>query len=130
VPPDEAQALPQLVHAVQRLTPPGEPIYVAPRRSDLVTLSDPLVHFLIRRPNVLRDDVLLQAEPHEQARIVAILRRERPRVVVRWTEPISSHPEDNDRGRPSGSTALDDYLAAAYRLRARYGSYDILVPRD
>jgi hypothetical protein len=110
--------------------PPGEPIYVAPRRSDLVTLSDPLLHFLVRRPNVLRDDVLLQAEPDEQARIVAALERTPPRVVVRWTDPISSHPEANGRGRPSGSTALDDYLAGAYRLRARYGVYDILVPRD
>ena len=31
----------------------GEPIYVAPRRSDLVTISDPLIHFLVRRPNML-----------------------------------------------------------------------------
>jgi hypothetical protein len=130
VPPAEARALPRLVHTVQRIVPPGEPIYVAPRRSDLVTLSDPLIHFLTRRPNVLDHDVLLQAEPDEQARIVAALRRARPGVIVRWTDPISSHPEDNDRGRPSGSTALDDYLADAYRLRARYGSYDVLVPRD
>jgi hypothetical protein len=114
---------------VQRLVPRGDPIYVAPRRSDLVTLSNPLVHFLTGRPNVLRDDVLLQAEPAEQERIVAALRRARPRAIVRWTDPISSRPEPNERGRPSGSRALDEYLASAYRLSARHGAYDILVPR-
>ena len=129
VPPREAAALPRLAERVQRLVPPGEPIYVAPRRSDLVTLTDPLIHFLVRRPNVLRRDVQLQARADEQARIVAALRRARPRAVVRWTDPISARPEPNRRGRPSGSRALDDYLAAAYRLDSRFGAYDVLVPR-
>jgi hypothetical protein len=128
VPPPEAAALPRLVARVQALVPPGEPIYVAPRRSDLVTLSDPLIHFLARRPNVLHRDVLLQARPEEQERIVAALRRARPRAIVRWTDPASARPEPNRRGRPSGSRALDEYLAAAYRLDERFGAYDVLVP--
>ena len=65
----------------------------------------------------------------ETARIVAALKRARPGVVVRWTDPISSRPEPNARGRPSGSRALDEHLASAYRLRARFGYYDVLVPR-
>jgi hypothetical protein len=129
VPPAEADALPALVAAVRRAVPDGEPIYVAPRRSDLVTLTDPLIHFLVDRPNVLRRDALLQARPEEQARIVAALERERPRAVIRWLDPISSRPEPNERGRPSGSTALDDYLARAYEPQARYGAYELLVPR-
>src|SRR5215218_1162703 len=129
VPPAEAEALPRMVAAVQRLVPPGEPIYVAPRRSDLVTISDPLIHFLVRRPNVLSRDVGVQALPEEQARTVAALRRARPRAVVRWTDPASARPEPNRRGRPSGSRALDEYIATAYRLDARFGAYDVLVPR-
>ena len=129
VPPDEARALPALVAAVQREVPDGEPVYVAPRRSDLVTLTDPLLHFLVDRPNVLRRDALVQARPEEQARIVAALERERPRAVIRWLDPISSRPEPNERGRPSGSSALDDHLARAYEPYARYGAYEILVPR-
>jgi hypothetical protein len=129
VPPAEAAALPRLVARVQERVPPGEPIYVAPRRSDLVTLSDPLIHFLVRRPNVLSRDVSVQALPREQALTVAALRRARPEAVVRWTDPASSRPEPNRRGRPSGSRALDEYLASAYRLDARYGAYDVLVPR-
>jgi len=129
VPPAEARALPALAARVQRLVPSGEAIYVAPRRSDLVTLSDPLIHFLVRRPNVLFRDVLVQARPDEQARIVAALRRTRPRVVVRWTDPASSRPERNRRGRPSGSRALDEHLATAYRLDSRFGAYDVLARR-
>jgi hypothetical protein len=129
VPPAEAEALPRLAARVEELVPPGEPIYVAPRRSDLVTLTDPLIHFLARRPNVLRRDVLLQARPQEQAGIVAALRRARPLAVVRWTDPISARPEPNRRGRPSGSRALDEYLASEYRLDSRFGAYAVLVPR-
>jgi hypothetical protein len=128
VPGAEARALPPLASLVDRLVPAGAPVYVAPRRSDLVTSTAPLIHFLVDRPNVLRRDVLLQARPEEQARIVAVLRRERP-VVIRWTDPRSSAPEPNRRGRPSGSRALDEHLARAYELRARFGAFDVLVPR-
>jgi hypothetical protein len=129
VPPAEAEALPRMVARVQQLVPPGRPIYVAPRRSDLVTISDPLIHFLVRRPNLLARDVSVQALPREQALTVAALRRTRPRAVVRWTDPASDRPEPNERGRPSGSRALDRYLAATYRLDSRFGAYDVLVPR-
>src|SRR5690606_21103735 len=71
IPPDEADALAKLVALVQREVPPGEPIYVAPRRSDLVTFTNPLLHYLTDRPNVLDRDVLLQAKPDEQRAIVA-----------------------------------------------------------
>lgn len=129
VPPSEARALPRVVALVRRLVPPGEPIYVAPRRSDLVRQTHPLLHVLADRPNVLHRDAFLQARPEEQAGIVAALRRERPRAVVRWTDPASSRAEPNARGRPSGSRALDRYLADAYRLRARFGRYDVLMAR-
>jgi hypothetical protein len=129
VPPAEARDLARVKALVQRLAGPGEPIYVAPRRSDLVTFSNPLIHHFVDRPNVLRRDVLLQAKPEEQRRIVEALSRARP-VVVRWTSPESARPEPNRRGRPSGSTALDDYLESDYRLEARFGDYDVLVPRS
>jgi hypothetical protein len=128
VPPADAAAIPRVRRLVQRLVPPGEPIYVAPRRSDLVTFSDPLLHFLLDRPNVLHRDVLLQAKPSEQARIVQALKAAQPKAIVRWTAPESAKPEPNRRGRPSGSTALDDYIDSAYRLEARYGDYEVLVP--
>jgi hypothetical protein len=122
----DANDLPRLAARVQQLT--RGPIYVAPRRSDLVTFSDPLLHYLVDRPNVLHRDVLLQAKPSEQARIVAALQRAKP-VVIRWTDPASSKPEPNRRGRPSGSRQLDDFLRSGYREDSRFGDYVVLVPR-
>ena len=94
-----------------------------------MTFSNPLVHYLTDRPNVLRRDVLLQAEPEEQERIVAALRRARPKAIVRWTAPESAKPEPNRRGRPSGSRALDEYIESAYVLDGRFGDYEVLRPR-
>jgi hypothetical protein len=130
VPPGEARAIPRLVRHVQRLAAPGEAIYVAPRRSDLVALTDPLIHTLVRRPNVLRRDVFLQAPEREQRAIVAALERARPPVVVRWLDPASSRPEPNARGRSSGSRLLDRHLARTYRRDARYGAYEVLRRRE
>ena len=45
---------------------------------------------------------------------------------MRWTAPESAKPEPNRRGRPSGSRALDDYIASAYELEGRYGDYEVL----
>jgi hypothetical protein len=129
VPPADAAALPRTVRLVDRLVPPGQPIYVEARRSDRVSFSDPLLYFLTGRPNVLHRDFLLQAKPQEQRNIVAALERARPKAIIHWTDPASAKPEPNRRGRPSGSRALDQYLAAHYRLTARYGYYDVLVPR-
>jgi hypothetical protein len=123
VPPEEAQSLPKLIAKIHALVPnASEPIYVAPLRSDLVTFSNPLLYVLVDRPNALRRDFLLQAKPQEQRRIIAKL----PRVVIRWTNPDSARAEPNRRGRPSGSTALSDYLAAHYSRVAVYGDYEVL----
>lgn len=129
VPPDEAEELPNVVALVQRLVPPGEPIYVAPRRSDLVTFTNPLLHYLTDRPNVLDRDVLLQAKPEEQRAIVDALERRQPPVIVRWTDPASARPEPNRRGRSTGSRVLDEYIDSTYVREARYGHYDVLVRR-
>jgi hypothetical protein len=128
VPAAEAAALPRLVADVQRRVPPGAPVYIAPRRSDLVAFTDPLLTFLLDRPPLPADDRGLPAGPEAQARAVAALRRARP-VVIRWTDPLSSRAEPNARGRPSGSRLLDAYLESAYAERARYGAYVVLVAR-
>jgi hypothetical protein len=127
--PANARALDRVVPLVQRLVPPGGYIYVAPRRSDLVRLNDPTLYALAERNDPLNRDFGLQTSPAAQAQIVAVLRRVHPRVVIRWTDPISSQPEPNRRGRSSGSRILDGYLAGAYRLLERDGFYDVLVPR-
>jgi hypothetical protein len=109
--------------------PPGEPIYVAPRRSDLVAYTNSILYVLADRDNAAGRDFGLFASAAAQRRIVERLRAARPRVVVRWTDPLSSKPEPNLRGRPSGAHDLDAYLARDYRLLERVPNYDVLVPR-
>jgi hypothetical protein len=128
-PPDEARAVERMVRAVQSRVPPGEPIYVAPRRSDLVRFNAPLVYVLTERDNPTRRDFGLETSAAAQDRIVATLERVRPRVIVRWTAPIQVVREPNLRGRPTGVRTLDAYIARDYRLLERAGSYDVLVPR-
>jgi hypothetical protein len=128
-PPREARALERVVADVDALVPPGQPIYVAPRRSDLVTYSNAIVYVLADRDNAAGRDFGLVTSAAEQQAIVNRLRARRPRVVVRWTDPLSSKEEPNLRGRPSGSHALDDYLASDYQLLERLYHYDVLVAR-
>src|SRR3954447_6081198 len=128
-PPAEARAIERVVAVVHARVPPGDPIYVAPRRSDLVTYTNSILYVLADRDNAARQDFGLLTSASEQRAIVGQLRARRPRVVVRWTDPLSSKDEPNLRGRPSGSHILDRYLAADYRLLERLYHYDVLVPR-
>jgi hypothetical protein len=128
-PPAEARALRRVVPYVQGRVPPEEPIFVAPRRSDLVRFDNLLLYILADRDTVLDAGATLQALPAEQRRAIAALERERPRVVVRWTDPLSSRREPNRRGRPSGSRVLDAHLAREYRRLAGFGRYRVLQRR-
>jgi hypothetical protein len=128
-PPADARALGRVVPLVRRLVPPGGYLYVAPRRSDLVTLNNITLYTLTERNDPVDVDLSTQNKPAEQRRIVSVLARVRPRAVVRWTDPLSSRPEPNSRGRSSGSHILDLWLARNYRLLERDGFYDVMVPR-
>ena len=126
----EHEALERTVNYVRAHTKPGEPIYVAPKRSDLVTAGAPLLYVLADRPNPTRYDIaapgVVTSEP-VQDEIVQDIRDNDVRVVVRWTNPVSAAHEPNRAGRSSGVTILDAYLAAAFRPVARYGDYELLA---
>jgi hypothetical protein len=118
-----------VVPFVQARVPPDRPIFVAPRRSDLDRIDDLLFYVLVRRDGVLKQGATLEALPAQQRRTIAALDATRARIVVRWTDPQSSRPEPNARGRSSGSRLLDTYLARAYRPIARFGVYVVLERR-
>ena len=127
--PADARSIEQMVAAVQRRVPPGDPIYTVPRRSDLVRINDPMIYVLTERDNPTRQDFGLQTGAPAQRAIVAALARAQPKVIVRWTNPESTRREPNDRGKPSGVRTLDKWLAANYRPAESFGYYEILVPR-
>ena len=128
--PQRALALERAAGYVRERVPPGEPIYVTTRRSDLVTSGNPLLYVLAERPNATRYDIaapgVVTGAP-VQREIVADLRRERP-LVVRWTAPITAEPEPNRAGESSGVRILDDFLAREYRQVAKLGYYVMLEP--
>jgi hypothetical protein len=128
-PPREARAVERVVATVQSRVPAGEAIYVAPARSDLVAFENPLLYVLTERENPTASDVGLRAPASEQRRIVRALERSRPRLVVRWTDPLSSKREPNLRGRSSGSRTFDDYLRRRYRVLERLYHHQVLVRR-
>lgn len=126
-PPAEAHALERMARTVDRLVAPDEPIYTITRRSDLVRVNQPLVYVLADRDNPTGIDYGLQTSAADQRRLVAQLRKARPRVIVRWLDPASVVREPNLRGEPSGSRLLDRWVSGAYRPEARFGHYEVLV---
>lgn len=127
VAPDDADALPRVVSLIQAEVPPGQPIYVAPRRSDLARLGNPLLYVLADRPNALDVDFPLFARRDVHEQVVSDLRAARPKVIVRWTDPISSAAEPNLRGRPSGYRGLDELIESDYELLRSAGYYEVFV---
>ena len=126
-PTPEARAIEQLVSIVHRLTKPHDPIYVLPRRSDLVRINDPLIYVLTGRANPTPEDFGLQAGAAAQREIVRRLTAAHVRVIVRWTDPLSSQAEPNLRGRATGVRILDYWVASHYRLSTRLYHYDVLT---
>ncbi|HSZ14113.1 MAG TPA: hypothetical protein VK790_08765 [Solirubrobacteraceae bacterium] len=128
--PADARALGQLLATVNRLTAPGEPIFVANPRFDLVRIGDPLLYIILGHPNPTRYDVIqpgVVTTAPVQREIVSSLQRSHTRVVVRWLDPAASQPEPNGAGRSSGVHILDRYLAANFQPYATYGYYEVLT---
>ena len=126
----DARSLAALEHAVARLTRPGEPIFVADPRHDVVHVGDPLLYIILDHPNPTRYDVMqpgLVTSAPVQREIVASLERSRTRVVIRWLDPRASAPEHNGSDVSSHVFILDRYLAEHFRPVARFGVYQLLV---
>jgi hypothetical protein len=130
--PAEARALSELSRYVRSRVPPGDPVFVANPRFDLVNVGNPLVYVLVARPNPTRYDVMqpgVVTTAPVQREIVGDLERSRPRLVIRWLSPVADHREDNGAGRSSGVRLLDRYLARAYEPTRRFGDYLVLARR-
>ena len=130
--PADARALTGLTADVRALLRPGEPLFVANPRHDLVRVGDPLLYVILDHPNPTRYDVMqpgVVTTAPVQREIVRELQRSHTRVVVRWLDPTASRPEPNGAGRSSGVHVLDRFLASAFRPQARFGYYAVLVRR-
>jgi hypothetical protein len=128
----DAAALARLIPAVQRRTPRGEPVLVAPPRFDRVRVGDPMLYVLLDRPNPTRYDVMqpgVVTTATVQREMLRDLARTRTPVVVRWEAPAARALEPNGSARSSGVHILDRYIARRYERVARYGDYVLLARR-
>jgi hypothetical protein len=131
--PDEARALRSLVRYVRRRVPPGEPVFVANPRHDLVRVGNPLGYVLVGRPNATSYDVMqpgVVTTEGVQREIVAELERSRTELVIRWLSPAADKREPNDAGRSSGVRVLDRHLTRTYAEVRRFGDYAVLRRRS
>jgi len=132
-PRDEALALGALVRYVRARVPPGQPVFVANPRFDVVKVGNPLVYVLVDRPNPTRYDVMqpgVVTTAPVQREMVRDLERSRPRLVIRWLNPVADEREPNGAGRPSGVHVLDGYLRRNYVEVRRFGDYAVLRHRQ
>jgi hypothetical protein len=128
----DAHALAGLERELGKLTRPGEPIYVANPRFDLVHAGDPLLYVITAHPNPTKYDVMqpgVVTTASVQREIIASLRRSHDRVVVRWLSPLATLREPNGAGRTSGVNPLGRYIDARFRPVARFGDYQVLLLR-
>jgi hypothetical protein len=130
--PSDARSLAELEREVARLTRPGEPIFVANPRFDLVHAGNPLLYVILGHPNPTHYDVMqpgVVTTAAVQRQIISSLRRSGTRLVIRWLDPRASLAEPNGAGRSSGVHILDRYLRATYAPVARFGYYQVLQKR-
>jgi hypothetical protein len=116
------------VGVVDRITAPTAAIYVATKRSDIVTAGAPLFYVLSGRRNVSRYDIaapgVITSAP-VQREIISDLAHSHA-VVIRDSSDITAAAEPNRAGQSSGVRLLDSWLTANYRVVARFGVWTVL----
>lgn len=126
----DARSLRALRQTIDRLTRPGEPIFVADPRHDIVHAGDPLLYVILGHPNPTRYDVMqpgLVTTARVQNEIVAALQKSGTRVLVRWLDPRATNAEHDGADRSSSVHILDDFISSHFRPVAQYGVYEVLV---
>jgi hypothetical protein len=115
---------------VRSRVPPGDPVFVANPRFDLVHAGDPLLNVILDRSNTTRYDVM-QPGVVTTAKVQREMIRELAgtKLVVVWHDPRATLREDNPAGRSSGVNLLGDYLRTAFRPVARFGEYEVRTRR-
>jgi hypothetical protein len=133
VPVADARALSALVRFVRARVAPGQPVFVANPRYDLVNVGDPLLYVLLQRPNPTRYDVMqpgVVTTAAVQREMVRSLERARPLLIVRWLSPLADQVQPDGAGHSSGVHVLDRYLANRFAPLRRFGEYLVLRRRS
>lgn len=121
-----------VVREIQRLTQPGEYVYVGLNRHDKIFANDVMINFLMDRRSPTRYQELhpglVNTEP-VQREMIADLEKNRPRYVV-TTDMFRWAMEPNDTAKSTGVELLDRYITKHYRYANTIGSYTIYQRRE
>jgi hypothetical protein len=123
--PADARWLASLERTVGRLAQPGQQIFVTGSAADRAAPGGPLLYVILDHPNPTRYDAMtpgVVTTDATQREIVSSLRRSGVRVVIRVAAPGA-------RSTTADAHILDDYVAASFAPRAKYGVYQVLVRR-
>jgi hypothetical protein len=124
--PADARWLASLERSVGRLAGPGQPIFVTGPAADRAGPGGPLLYQILGHPNPTRFDAMtpgVVTTASTQQEIVSALQRAHVPVVIRVSAPGTGRPTTTN------ATVLNDYIAASYALRVRYGIYQVLARR-
>ena len=120
------------VRYLQRLTKPGDKVYIGLSQHDRVFANDVMFYFLLERHSPTRyhelHPGLANTEPVQREMIADIERNAVKYVVL--TSMFQGANEPNDSALSSGVELLDDYLRTHYQWVTTIGAYRIYVRRD
>ena len=118
----------QAIRYIERVTAPGDPIFVGNGRHDKLFINDVAFYFLAGRVPATKwyqFDPGLQTKATLQREMVDELSRRCPPFIVLETE-WDEMEEANASAAASGVTILDDYLRTHFTPAARFGTVRIL----
>jgi hypothetical protein len=121
-----------VVRELQRLTKPGETVYVGLERHDKVFANDVMLYFLLDRDSPTRYQELhpgLVNTEAVQREMISDLEKNRPRFVVK-TDMFRWAAEPNDTAKSTGVELLDRYITKNYRYANTIGSYTLYQRRE
>lgn len=121
-----------VVREIQRLTEPGESVYIGLDRHDKIFANDVMIYFLLDRQSPTRyhelHPGLVNTEP-VQLEMIADLEKHQPRYVV-TTSMFKWAMEPNDTSKSTDVKLLDRYLSKHYRYANTVGSYMLFKRRE
>lgn len=137
VPPERAVEMRELAAAIADAAPPDAPLLFVSHRNDTVVYAQSVPFWLSRRRAVtLHHEVhpgVTDVERFQRRMLADIAAGPRPVVVREYR--FSDATIERMKGVfgehvPVGSTLLDDWIAATYEPGPRFGSYEVMRPRE
>lgn len=122
------QAQREAIQYIRERTRPDERIFVGNLRHDRIVTNDIMFYFLSERDSATMYHELhpgLATTREIQEKIIDDIKKYNTRYIVRWTDDEKT-VEQNESNKPSGITALDNFIQQNFTTVQGFDSYIIL----